>query len=50
MRAWWAVCAFTLVMFLVNFLSVFWTWEAPHHLLLLGNGPQQEKVLADPNG
>ena len=37
MRAWWAVSAFTVVTFLVCFLSVLWACEAPQHLLILGN-------------
>ena len=37
MRAWWAVCVFTVVTFLINFTSVFWACEAPRHLFVLGS-------------
>lgn len=36
MRAWWMVSAFTVVTFLINFLSVFWACEAPGSLFVLG--------------
>ncbi|KAL8787522.1 MAG: hypothetical protein Q9213_002180 [Squamulea squamosa] len=35
MRAWWPVCAFTVVTFLINFISVFWACEAPRQLFAL---------------
>ena len=37
MRAWWIVCALTVMTFLVTFTSVFWACEAPPYLFVLGN-------------
>lgn len=37
MRVWWVVCAFTVVTFLINFISVFWACEAPRYLFILGS-------------
>ena len=36
MRAWWAVTVFTMITFLICFLSVLWACESPQHLLVTG--------------
>ena len=37
MCAWWIVSAFTVVTFLINFISVFWACETPRYLFVLGS-------------
>lgn len=39
MRAWWVVSGFSVLTFLICFLSVFWACEAPQHLFVLGTIP-----------
>ena len=36
MRAWWIVCSFTVVTFLINLMSIFWVCEAPRSFFVLG--------------
>ena len=37
MYTWCIVCAFTVVIFLINFISVFWACKAPAYLFVLGS-------------
>lgn len=37
MRVWWIVCAFTLVVFLICFISDFWICETPQTIFILGD-------------
>ena len=39
MRAWWVVSVFTLLTFLICFLSIFWCCEAPRYLFVPGIAP-----------